>query len=52
LDGLKFVTVDVWESRAAYEVFRRTYAAEYEALDAEMAPLTLNEQRVGSFYLE
>jgi heme-degrading monooxygenase HmoA len=51
-DSLKFVTVDVWESRVAYETFRSTHEVEYQALDATLAHLTLNEQRVGSFYLE
>jgi heme-degrading monooxygenase HmoA len=51
-DAHKFVTVDVWESRAAYEAFRKRYEAEYDLLDMEMQACTVNEQRVGSFYLE
>jgi heme-degrading monooxygenase HmoA len=51
-DGHKFVTVDVWESRAAYDAFRKQFEAEYDLLDMEMQAYTVNEQRVGSFYLE
>jgi hypothetical protein len=44
--------VDVWESRAAYEAFRKQFALEYDALDTILQDLTLHEEKVGGFYLE
>lgn len=38
-----FLTLDRWESRAAYERFRRDQAAAYAALDAECEGLTVRE---------
>jgi heme-degrading monooxygenase HmoA len=51
-DRLKFITVDVWESRAAYDAFRKQFELEYDALDTIMQDLTLHEEKVGGFYLE
>jgi heme-degrading monooxygenase HmoA len=51
-DAHKFITVDVWESRAAYEAFRKQFALEYDALDTILQDLTLHEEKVGGFYLE
>ena len=38
-----YVTIDSWESRAAYEEFREKFATGYEELDRKCANLTLNE---------
>jgi len=38
-----FLTLDRWETRAAYESFRRERAAEYSALDAACKGLTVRE---------
>jgi heme-degrading monooxygenase HmoA len=38
-----FLTLDQWETRAAYESFRRERAAEYSALDAACEGLTVRE---------
>ena len=38
-----FLTIDRWETRVAYERFRRDQAAAYTALDAECGPLTSRE---------
>jgi len=38
-----FLTIDRWESRAAYERFRRDQAVAYTALDAECEGLTVRE---------
>ena len=38
-----FLTIDRWESRAAYERFRRDQAAAYAALDTECEGLTVRE---------
>ncbi|HEU5049823.1 MAG TPA: antibiotic biosynthesis monooxygenase [Gemmatimonadales bacterium] len=46
----RFVTLDRWTSRAAYEEFRVLFAAAYAALDADMGDLTLAERHLGSFY--
>ncbi len=39
-----FLTLDRWETRAAYETFRRERAAEYTALDAACEGLTVRER--------
>jgi hypothetical protein len=39
----RFLTLDRWETRAAYETFRRERAVEYSALDAACEGLTLRE---------
>lgn len=38
-----FLTLDRWETRAAYESFRRARAVEYSALDAACESLTVRE---------
>lgn len=48
----RYVTVDRWESRDAYDRFRRTHSAEFERLDAECESLTLREDRLGHFVAE
>jgi heme-degrading monooxygenase HmoA len=40
----RFLTLDRWESRTAYEAFRRTRSAEYAALDAECEGLATSER--------
>jgi len=39
-----FLTLDRWETRAAYEAFRRERAAEYSALDSACEGLTVRER--------
>lgn len=48
-DAGRYLTVDRWESRAAYEAFRAARSAEYEALDRACEGLTEAEERVGEF---
>ncbi len=48
-DGKRYLTVDRWESRAAYERARASLAEEYAALDAGCAALTAREDLVGWF---
>ena len=43
----RFVVVDAWRSRAAYEAFRKTNAAEYSTLDAWCRPLLKHERMLG-----
>jgi heme-degrading monooxygenase HmoA len=45
----EFLTIDRWESRAAWERFRRDHAAAYEDLDRLCEPLTTFEELVGEF---
>jgi heme-degrading monooxygenase HmoA len=44
-----YVTVDSWESREAYEEFRRDNATEYEKLDRECEGLTVSENHLGEY---
>jgi heme-degrading monooxygenase HmoA len=39
-----FVTIDRWESRAAYDVFRKKFADEYLALDSVCGAFTEEEE--------
>jgi len=48
----RYVTVDRWESAAAYAAFRERHAAEYEALDGACAALTVSERDLGTFVSE
>jgi len=44
-----YLTLDFWASRAAYENFRATHAAEYRALDEKCEQLTEDEAEIGCF---
>ncbi len=39
-----YLTLDRWQTRAAYEAFRRERAVEYSELDAACEDLTVREQ--------
>jgi quinol monooxygenase YgiN len=43
-----YVTMDEWESRAAYEEFREEFAAEYEELDRRWEGMTAGEKDLAS----
>lgn len=43
----RFVTLDEWRSRAGYESFRKTYAAEYAQLDDWCSRLIERERTLG-----
>ena len=45
----RFATIDRWESEAAFRRFRREYAAEFEAIDAAGARLTVHERLIGEY---
>jgi heme-degrading monooxygenase HmoA len=45
----RFVTIDHWQSVEAWEAFRSSRAAEFEALDARCARLTKSESELGRF---
>ena len=48
-DGRRYVTLDFWVSREAYENFRQQHAAEYGALDQKFEELTEKELEIGKF---
>lgn len=47
-DPSRYLTVDRWISRSAYEAFRAAFREEYAALDARCAALTRNERLVST----
>jgi heme-degrading monooxygenase HmoA len=47
-DG-RYLTVDRWESRSAFEAFQARFAADYKALDERLEGLATAETRVGAF---
>jgi len=48
-DAGRYLTVDVWESEAAYDAFRTTHSNEYKEIDARCETLTQSEREVGRF---
>lgn len=48
-DERRFVSIDYWETRAAWDDFRARFAAEFAALDAAGEALTLREAEIGRF---
>lgn len=47
-----YLTIDRWESDAAYTEFRREFAREYGQLDHECEGLTLAEEFLGAYCAE
>jgi heme-degrading monooxygenase HmoA len=45
----RFLTLDVWETAAAWRLFRERFAGEYAELDAACASLTERETPIGEF---
>ena len=48
-DPARYLTLDFWESRQAYDAFRAKHAAEYAAIDRECEALTAEEKDLGAF---
>ncbi len=48
-DAARYLTIDGWDDRAAYQRFRQGFGAEYAALDRQMEALTESERHLGSF---
>jgi heme-degrading monooxygenase HmoA len=46
-DPRRYVTLDFWESKQAYEEFRRQHEAEYAAIDMRYERLTEREVELG-----
>ena len=44
-----YLTLDFWDSRAAYEQFRQSHAREYSVIDRECESLTERESLLGSY---
>jgi heme-degrading monooxygenase HmoA len=45
--GHRFITLDCWRSRSAYESFRKTFAADYAHLDEWCERLVEHERTLG-----
>ena len=45
----RYVTLDSWESRVAYEEFRWLHVEEYRAIDEVCESLTEREAKIGEF---
>ena len=48
-DCQRYVTLDFWSSREAYELFRQQWAEEYGAIDGSCEGMTESEAEVGCF---
>lgn len=45
----RYLTVDHWKSREAYDTFRRRFSSEFDAVDERCERLTETETRLGDF---
>lgn len=50
-DAERYVTVDRWETEAAYRAFLSSFRADYETLDRSCERLTSSERFLGAFTL-
>jgi heme-degrading monooxygenase HmoA len=48
-DPARYITLDFWESKDAYDAFQARHAAEYAAIDRECEALTAEENALGAF---
>lgn len=48
-NSLRYLTIDRWESREAWQAFRRAHGTEYERLDRELETLTTHEAPLGEY---
>lgn len=48
-NALRYLTIDRWTSREAWQAFRRAHGGEYERLDRELEPLTTHEAPLGEY---
>jgi len=44
-----YLTLDFWETREAYEKFKKENAAGYDRIDRECEEMTAGEKRLGEF---
>jgi heme-degrading monooxygenase HmoA len=45
----QYVTIDRWDSKAAYEEFKKRFADDYSAIDQECEVLTESETEIGTY---
>lgn len=45
----RYLTIDRWESEAAFAAFKHDYGAEYQTLDKAMEGLAATETPIGAF---
>ena len=45
----RYLTIDRWESEAAYRAFRQAHATDFVALDSRCEALTVSEREIGQF---
>jgi len=45
----EYLTIDRWESAAAFEAFKQNFGAEYAQLDEKCGAMTEHEQSLGQF---
>lgn len=45
----RFITIDYWESKNAWDAFRARFAPEFDALDAKCATWATSEINLGHF---
>lgn len=48
-DGVRYLTIDRWDSAEAFEAFKSHFGDEYAGLDAKCAELTRSELKLGAF---
>ncbi len=48
-DPNRYITLDVWTSKQAYDLFRTAHLADYESIDRECEALTECENELGTF---
>jgi len=51
LQSTRYVTIDMWRSRAHFDAFHRRHHGEYQRIDALCESLTLHEERLGAWAL-
>ena len=44
-----YLTLDFWETREAFEKFKKDNAEEYERIDKECEGMTTREQKIGEY---
>ena len=47
--GGSYITIDLWESREAYERFRRRHDEAYRVIDLECGSYTASEEKLAEF---
>lgn len=48
-NALRYLTIDRWDSREAWQAFKQEHGAEYERLDREFEGLTTHEAPLGEY---